>query len=297
MSTLRAIAPWIVGLAILAGLAVRIDIAQTGAALAACDLAAYLGFSLLFIGAWLAIDTLALAALLPDTGRQVSFLALARVRAATYPVMAINFHLASVALLAGLASQLGTSTRRVAGTVLVYYVVDLVALCALALAGSAVLNFDAPAFRIVAVGLAATSIVALIALRRSGRRFEIFRAASEIPARRLLSGLLLRALLHASFAVFVVLGAGTFGIEIPLAEAAARTPIVLAVGALPIAAGGIGTSQAALVFFFAPYAPEAKLLAFGLAYTFTLLVLRVPIGGIALGLEHFSTRRLEENRV
>lgn len=64
-----------------------------------------------------------------------------------------------------------------------------------------------------------------------------------------------------------------WGIEVPFAEGVALMPVVLLVVALPVAPGGLGTSQAAQMLLFAPYAAgataaarEAEVVGFALAY-------------------------------
>jgi uncharacterized membrane protein YbhN (UPF0104 family) len=49
-------------------------------------------------------------------------------------------------------------------------------------------------------------------------------------------------------------------------------------GALPITPAGLGTQQAAMLFFFAPYGDDASILAFGLTFPVVLLVLRAALG-------------------
>ena len=58
----------------------------------------------------------------------------------------------------------------------------------------------------------------------------------------------------------------------------AATPIVLMAGGLPITPAGLGTQQALLVLFLAPWAPEAKLLAFGFVFPIAILLVRLPLG-------------------
>jgi hypothetical protein len=49
-----------------------------------------------------------------------------------------------------------------------------------------------------------------------------------------------------------------FGVPVPVVDALAALPVVFLVAALPISVQGLGTTQAAMIFFFARYAPGAR---------------------------------------
>jgi uncharacterized membrane protein YbhN (UPF0104 family) len=49
-------------------------------------------------------------------------------------------------------------------------------------------------------------------------------------------------------------------------------------GAVPITPAGLGTQQAAMLFFFASYGDEASILALGLTFPVALLLLRALLG-------------------
>jgi hypothetical protein len=83
------------------------------------------------------------------------------------------------------------------------------------------------------------------------------------------------------FSVFVGvfwLGSHAFGVEVPLLVAMAATPGILLAGAIPITPAGLGTQQAAMVFFFSAYGDEAAILAFGLAFPVALILSRCLLG-------------------
>ena len=90
--------------------------------------------------------------------------------------------------------------------------------------------------------------------------------------------LLLKALYFAAWIGIYWLGCYTFGIELPLHLAIAATPAILIVGALPITPAGLGTQQAAMIYFFSPYGTEEAILAFGLTFPVALILFRCLIG-------------------
>jgi uncharacterized membrane protein YbhN (UPF0104 family) len=79
------------------------------------------------------------------------------------------------------------------------------------------------------------------------------------------------------------LGSLSFGIELPLVLVVAATPAILLAGAIPITPAGLGTQQAAMLYFFSPYGDEAAILAFGLTFPVALILFRCLIGLRYLG--------------
>jgi hypothetical protein len=73
-----------------------------------------------------------------------------------------------------------------------------------------------------------------------------------------------------------------FGIEIPLLRLVTFLPVVFLVAALPITVAHLGTSQAAWIFFFSSYAPEADLLAYSLVSHLTFMLANGTFGVLFL---------------
>src|SRR5438105_4965836 len=69
-----------------------------------------------------------------------------------------------------------------------------------------------------------------------------------------------------------------FGIHIPTLRLLAFLPIVFMVAALPLTVAHLGTSQAAWIYFFSDYAPEADLLAYSLAAHLTFMLANGALG-------------------
>jgi len=58
----------------------------------------------------------------------------------------------------------------------------------------------------------------------------------------------------------------------------AATPGILLAGAIPITPAGLGTQQAAMVYFFSSYGSKAAILAFGLTFPVALVLSRCLLG-------------------
>jgi uncharacterized membrane protein YbhN (UPF0104 family) len=73
-----------------------------------------------------------------------------------------------------------------------------------------------------------------------------------------------------------------WGIRVPPGEALARMPVVLLASVVPLSPSGLGTVQAAQVLLFAPYATEAAVLSFSLAFSLLGLAAQALLGALCL---------------
>ena len=70
----------------------------------------------------------------------------------------------------------------------------------------------------------------------------------------------------------------SFHLRIPLIQALAVSPLVVAVGNSPFSPGGIGTTQLVFIFGFAGFASKEQLFALSLAVSAFNLLVRIPMG-------------------
>ena len=95
---------------------------------------------------------------------------------------------------------------------------------------------------------------------------------------------LYRKILAIRFVIFLGVGFSLYGqfvsfhISIPLAQALALTPFMLAIGNSPFSPGGIGTTQLIFILGFARFAAKEELFALSLAVTAFNLLVRIPMG-------------------
>jgi len=73
-----------------------------------------------------------------------------------------------------------------------------------------------------------------------------------------------------------------FGMHVPFVALLTFLPLVFFFAALPIAAAHLGPSQAAWVYFFRRWAPEADLVAYSLAAHLTFMLMNAAIGLVFL---------------
>lgn len=74
----------------------------------------------------------------------------------------------------------------------------------------------------------------------------------------------------------------SFHLQVPLVQALALSPLIVAVGNSPFSPGGIGTTQLVFIFGFAGFANKGDLLALSLAVSAFNLLVRIPMG-LAMG--------------
>ncbi|MCP4006034.1 MAG: hypothetical protein GY725_17750 [bacterium] len=282
MRFLRLALPWAIGVGIFFVLFWRIDAAETLAALKAGDLLRYAPIACGFIALWLAIDAYILHWLFSRIAGPLSFVEMVRMRAETYPVMVVSFDLASAALVAAICRRTGSPVTRVAGGMLVHYLGDLAAVTGLAFTASVFVDSPLiaglrPLLAVLFIGFSAVLLAGRLG-RGVLRGRPVVESLSELSVSEVARLIGSRVIFQASFAGFVWLTLPSFGLEVSALDAAARMPIVLSIGALPITPGGLGTTQAAISGFFGEFGDPAKVLAYGLVYGFTLIALRLPLG-------------------
>jgi hypothetical protein len=109
-------------------------------------------------------------------------------------------------------------------------------------------------------------------------RFSLFHTFQQARLRHYLLTLLYKAPNFLLAVVVHYLALQQFGVHVPLVRLLAFLPIVFLVASLPITVAHLGTSQAAWLYFFAPYGPESQLLAYSLVAHLTFMLLNGLIG-------------------
>ena len=126
------------------------------------------------------------------------------------------------------------------------------------------------------------------------RTLAIFQALRATSLRRLAELAVLRLAFTSSF--IAIGGAAFYGFDImpSLSQLVVGMVFVGVVSALPLAVAGLGTGQAATLFYFQDIAPEETLLALSLTLSAGMITLRVLMGLIFA--REFTREALEETR-
>jgi hypothetical protein len=284
--TLRALLPLAVTVAVFYAISHRVDWLDAFAHIRADTLLVLVPALIAWAALSLCIDAVSL---MRSGGgpRLGSFTAMARLKAATYPIGMFHYALGAGALVVLLRRRAGLTLADATGAVMLIAAFDLLALLAIAAVASVWVATDATGLR---VGILAVALISaplglwvLRTPRSLGpfevlRRLSLLRAARELPTLQLLQLLALRVLF---VVVFVALGGAalaSFGLHPHFGDVVVGFAQVALVAALPIAVAGLGTSQAAFLYLFSDVAPAERLLAMSLVLSFGIISLRAAMG-------------------
>jgi len=292
---LRRLAAWAVTLGLLGFLAWKVPFAEVARQLpdARGGWLALAGLSLVAI---YLCDALATWSTFSRLGGPVPLGGMLVARGASYLLASLTYVAGQGALLYFVRRANGLTTAKAGAIILVIAAANLMLLMALAGLGLA-LSVETPPLLplLLAVGLAGTVVYAVLlvvrpkALARLGVVSGLFDAGLAGQAWATLVRLPhVLALMAYSFAML-----RAFSVEVPVVEALFRLPVIYVIAFLPISVQGLGTSQAAMLPLFSPFAAgpqtvrEAAVLAsslsaFALMTAFQsvlgLICLRTPLG-------------------
>ena len=182
------------------------------------------------------------------------------VRGATYLLAVINYSVGQGAIVYFVHRATGAPVLRGVATVLLIMGVNILALLMLSTFGLFVAP-EIPHGLYVLVIVAYIGLAIYIAAVVTRPRWLAKRPIFDVLMAAGLGGHL-RALLVRVPHIVALVASNTlmlraFGVHVPLVAAVACLPVVFFVGVLPISVQGIGTTQTAMVFFFARYAAGA----------------------------------------
>jgi hypothetical protein len=263
----------------------HVDLRALGAAMSWKVATLLLPAMLLYGASTLAIEALCLTLLVRPRHPEFSFFTAARLKCASYLLLTLHYALGVGALSVLVRRRTGLPIGEAAGITVLVFAADVLVVFALASGGIALLGLDAPAGPVLAaLGAALVAGVAVLRARGSLGPLERLRALSFFSAlRRAALGQLLRLLgLRALFSCCFV---GVYGAAFASFDLAPELPLLVAgilvvamVSGLPIAVGGLGTSQAAFLYVFRGVAEPERLLAVSLVASAAMITLRVGMG-------------------
>ena len=283
VTRLRRLAPWLAAALLLSVVFLRVDFGATARALASADWPRFVLSALPFAAIWLAIDAAALSRLVSRFHAPFGFRDMLRLRGGTYLFLVLSYDAAQAALALALSRRLRVPLLALGGTFLFYYAIDLLTIAASRLARRA--RDPGRARRRAAPGAGALLALVAGALRawargspRSLRRADPRHAeARDAPRRRRVDGLA-RALLRL---LRGLRGGDATGLRHPRPAAARSSPAYRSRSRsrrCPITVSGLGSAQVAMLALYGAFADEASIVAYSLAHSVSLVVLRLPIG-------------------
>lgn len=259
-------------------------------ALSAARLIPFLALTGSFSLCYILLDTFVLSRAIRWFHGPLPYRELLPVRAVTYLVSIVNTQLAQGALVLYIHRRFNTPLGQITSTVALLILLEATNLILFATAGALAFPGGTPPVLLVLPVALALLWAIVVSLARGklgvlGRKlgdnvlFSTFRRVGPHHCAAILglkgSVFFLAVLVHSQ-------ALGFFGIEIPFLRLLAFLPVVFLVAALPITVAHLGTSQAAWIFFFGSYAPEADLLAYSLTSHLTFMLANGSFGLVFL---------------
>jgi hypothetical protein len=222
---------------------------------------------------------------------RLSYAQVLAVRGATYLLAVINYNVGQGAIVYFVHRATGAPVMRGVATVLLIMGINVVALLVLTTVGLGIAP-DVPhsVTIITVIAWAGLAVYGLVVWRKprwlaSRPLFDVLLSAGLVGHAR---ALLVRVPHIAALMAFQTSMLRAFGVAVPLGQAIATLPIVFFIAVLPISVQGLGTTQAAMVYFFARFgtgdtaARQAAVLAASLSSQAMATTLQVLVGLVCL---------------
>ncbi len=297
--------PWILTAGIFAFILQRVPLQGVAAVLRRIPLPAYLALMVPYSLAYCGIDAFVLTRVMNWFHAPVPYRRILPVRAAAYILALLNPGLGHGAVAFALHRREGVPFLEVTGSLLFLTVLEF---CQLALyAALGIFGFQphlrlafVPVYVVLGVGMGVLGLCVrrgidplawgLTRLGRWRQGNPASEAASPLQRLGLLHAFRQARLRHYLLTLLYktpnfLLAVGVhylalrlFGVEAPFGRLLAFLPIVFLVASLPVTVAHLGTTQAAWLYFFAPYGEAAQLLAYSLVAHVTFMVLNGLIG-------------------
>jgi uncharacterized membrane protein YbhN (UPF0104 family) len=243
---------------------------------------------------WFLIDSAAFAFVFTRFNAPLSWAEARSLRGVTYFVTPINWNVGTAAVILHLRTSKKIAALDSTSTMFFYQTIDGMVLAGSVLAGVLLLpeTSETVSLRNAAIGFECfqVSILAVTMGQRPSWRWldrlrglGLFRSHQKANGSDLLVLFGLKGIYFAGWVGLFWLGCHAFGVSLPFHLALAATPAILMAAAIPITPAGLGTQQAAMLYFFSPYGDEAAILAFGISFPVALILFRCLIGLRYLG--------------
>lgn len=288
-SIIKRLLPWLTALLITGFLFMRVDYVKFFESLRMADITVYIPLVILFIFIWFFIESYNVQKLYQYFGHHVGYSTMLSIRGSTFLLMIINYGLGAGAIAMYLKKLIGVSLLRSTGILFYYMVVESAGIALMAAAGFLLAGGSSGIqdwVLYLASGLFIFYNIEIIVLKyipALGFLKRLVRSSILQPIRESTVSIYIRICLQRmgyfmTFVIFFYFAVRAFHMEIPFMTLTALVPIIFFVGNLPITPFGLGTIQAAMLYFFKDYGTPANILAMSLVYTVSLMICRAIIG-------------------
>lgn len=286
-SFLRRALPIAVSAGLLAYLFSKIDLREALDYLSFDVLFRFLGPLIVFNFVTVFIESICLHRVAKACGAALDALTAARIKAACYLLSLLNYAVGAVGLSVLLRRRAGLSLADAGGMVFTISVFDIGSVLAVAALGATFSVSNTLGLRMgLVIALLGAIVAGFIVLRAKVsmgpldriRELDLFRAPRTLPLQTLLELFFLRGLFVLCYIALMGALFWVFEVEVGVFRLAMNVAILLAVSALPIAAGGLGTGQIVFIELFSGLAPDAELLAMSILLSAGLVCTRALLG-------------------
>ncbi|HEY2747371.1 MAG TPA: hypothetical protein VGL86_22265 [Polyangia bacterium] len=258
---------------------------------------AFVSFSTLIILLNCAADTFAMSAVFRRFGCRVPYKDLYLVRASTYLLAVVNYHVGQAAIVGYLYRVRRVPLLRASGWILFIIGINVGTLFLLASAGATRVDGELKMMRYIpllcGVGIVVYAALLTIKPRLLAER-RILQPLFEMGISGHVYGVLVRLPHIAVLLLWHFVSLRMFGVQVTAGAALLYLPAYFAVSSLPINVNGLGVAQLVAVYFFAPYAlvaagtsdvhaaQKAAVMAYSLATSGISIVLQLLLGLVCL---------------
>jgi uncharacterized membrane protein YbhN (UPF0104 family) len=284
---LRRALPIAVSVGLLAYLFSKIDLREALDFLSLDVCLRFLGPLIIFNFVTVFIEAICIHRVARACGAVLDAITAARIKAACYLLSLMNYAIGAFGLSVLLRRRAGLSLGDAGGMVFTISLFDIGSVLAVAALGATFSVSNALGLRIgLVTALIGAIIAGFIVLRAKIpmgpldriRELDLFRAPRTLPLRTLIELFFLRGLFVLCYVALMGSLFWAFEVEVGLFRLAMNVAILLAVSALPIAAGGLGTGQIVFVELFSGLTSDAELLAMSLLSSAGLVLARALLG-------------------
>ncbi|MEZ4334257.1 MAG: YbhN family protein [Myxococcota bacterium] len=294
----RRLLPWLVAVGCLAWAFAVVPVEALLEALAQASLERLVPLAVVAVVVWFLLESAAYAYAFSRFNAPLSWREARSLRAVTYLLTVIHWHVAKAAVVLRLHATHGIGLLAGTSTLLLYQMVGILVLAVFATIG-AVFRPSLPAARevlIAALLLVLGTLIGFgllradrpkIGLLEELRRLTVFQAWRQLELRDLAMLCALKAAYQLVFVLVYWLGLRAFDVALSFPHVLVATALLQVVGGLPIAPAGLGTQQAAMLLFFSDPrragTDAPAILAFAFVLPFTTMVLRALLACLYLG--------------
>jgi len=292
----KHVLPWLIVIGVFVYLFCRIDRGQFYYSLLQADIGYYIFWLAVFSVAGFLVDAQNLHSILFHFRHPVSYIEALIIKGLSYILMMVNYVAGIGAIVYYLHRDKNISFIRSTGLMMIYNMSSRNSLLMLSGIGVLIAPYSSTLLDnifVMCVILLAVFIVWILVLKllpdtgkiKKFKELQLVKVFHEASWKSYILITLGRMIYYSLFIALFYMGVHAFNMEMPLLHLAIYVPIIMLIMSLPVTPFGLGTSQAAMVLFFKGFGTEANILAFGVTYSTSLIIIRGMIGLLCLKLK------------